>query len=92
MRVVTAEPTRTTLALKIAPRERHRAHVESLALAVTTIAVALGLWLAYRQQVAEATAANAVRLGKFDCGSRRVGPCSIIGSVYWAASPRAWAS
>ena len=62
MRVVTAEPTRTTLALKIAPRERHRAHVESLALAVTTIAVALGLWLAYRQQVVEATAANATAL------------------------------
>ena len=38
MRVVTAEPARRTpaLSLHIAPRERHRAHVEAIALAVTT--------------------------------------------------------
>ena len=61
MRVVTAEPARRTLALSltIAPRERHRAHVEWIALAVTTIVIALGLWLAYRQQLSEVRTANA---------------------------------
>ena len=60
MRVVTAEPPRRTLALnlKIAPRERHRAHVESIALAVTTIVIVFGLWLAYRQQLAEVGTTN----------------------------------
>jgi cell division protein FtsW (lipid II flippase) len=53
MRVVTAEPARRTPAFRIAPRERHRAHVESIALAVTTIVIAFGLWLACRQQLAE---------------------------------------
>ena len=60
MRVVTAEPVRRTpaLSLTIAPRERHRAHVESIALAVTTIVIALGLWLAW-QQLSEVGTANA---------------------------------
>ena len=43
MRVVTAEPARRTLPLQVAPRERHRAHIEALALAVTTIVIAFGL-------------------------------------------------
>ena len=61
MRVVTAEPARRTLALNltIAPRERHRAHVEGLALAVTTIVIALGLWLASRQQLSEGQTSTA---------------------------------
>src|SRR5690349_3988536 len=60
MRVVTAEPARSTLALnlKVSARERHRAHVEAIALAVTTIAIAFGVWLAYRQQLAEVGTAN----------------------------------
>ena len=60
MRVVTAEPARRTLPLQVAPRERHRALVEALALAVTTIAIAFGLWLACRQQLAEVAAAAAL--------------------------------
>ena len=65
MRVVTAEPARRTLPLQVAPRERHRAHVEALALAVTTIVIAFGLWLACRQQLAEvATGAALVDLNR----------------------------
>ncbi len=61
MRLVTAEPARRTLALHltIAPRERHRGHVEGIALAVTTIVIALGLWLAYRQQLSEVQSSSA---------------------------------
>ncbi len=65
MRVVTAEPARRTLPLQVAPRERHRAHVEALALAVTTVVIAFGLWLACRQQLAEvATGAALVDLNR----------------------------
>ena len=65
MRVVTAEPTRRTLTLQAAPRERHRAHVEAIALAVTTIVISFGLWLACRQQLAEvATGAALVDLNR----------------------------
>lgn len=58
MRVVTAEPARTTFSRRVDPRERHRAHVESLALLATTVVVLFGLWLAYRQQLSEVEAGS----------------------------------
>src|SRR5215211_7778562 len=55
MRVVTADPVGRRPRLPVAtPRERHRAHVEALGLIATTLVIVLGIWLTYRQQLAEA--------------------------------------
>ena len=55
MRVVTAEPVRMSRRTRRPDaREQQRAHVEALALVATTLSIALGLWLACRQQIAEA--------------------------------------
>ena len=91
MRVVTAEPARRSLAFRIAPRERHRAHVESIALAVTTLVIAFGLWLAYRQQAAEVEppAPGAVLV---DLNRAAEGAIAPALTVFPAAAERAYAA